>query len=220
MHMRRYISPIGFSSHLVTRPIIADGVSTGDRVEILRPEQPDEAGEERAQNAIHDVRSTLSSVVNSLELDVTVLETTEFDATVNRCSELIVDGQQPVVCLGAGATDLHLPLAIAATAHSDQVAATMVYSDLGQTTREINLPALTAEFPGRARDTFRLLVESDTDEPVALADLAEASSVDRTTVSRHVQALETNGFVETTREQRQKHASLTVLGLIFSRNMY
>ena len=218
--MRRYLSPIGFSPHLVTRPVIADGISTGDRVEILRPEQQDEGSEERTRNAIHDVRSTLSSVVNSIELEVTTIETTEFDAAVSRCSEIIVDGQKPVVCLGAGATDIHLPLTIAATAHSDHVVATMVFSDLEQTTREINLPPLTTDFPGRARDTFQSLSELERGEVVALSDLSESSDADRTTVSRHVQALETGGFVRTTREQKQKHVSLTVLGLLFVRNMF
>lgn len=215
--MQRYISPIGFSPHLVTRPIIAAGVSAGDRVKILRPTQPDTASEERAQNAVDDVRSTLAGVVSNVTITIEEIGFEDFATTVKRCSEIVTDGEPPVVCLGAGATDLHVPLTIATITHADHVARTMLYSDLGQTTEEITMPALTTDLPGRTRETFRALNTADASE-VSLSDLTALTDVDRTTISRHVTSLEQRGFVETRLEQKEKMVSLTLLGELTARN--
>lgn len=216
--MKRYISPIGFSPHLVTRPVIAAGVSTGDRLEVLQPDQPDQATQERTENAINDVRSTLAGVVNNVDIQIRRIEEDQFDAITERCSSIITDGQAPVVCLGAGATDLHLPLTVATVAHDDHVAGAMMYSDINQSPNEVQLPSLTSDFPGRARETFRALAETS-GNPVALTDLAGRTDVDRTTVGRHIDALEQAGFVETDQNKQQKVILLTLLGVLTARDM-
>jgi len=216
--MQRFVSPIGFSSNLVTRPIIANGISSGDKVEILRLEQPDEGDDDQAQNAIDNVRSTLSGVVSNFELEVIMLSEFELAAVVDRCSQVIMDGPPPVVCLGAGATDVHVPMLLAAIAHNDYVAATMMYSDLRSTTRKVNLPPLTADLPGRTIETFEALGAADPDTLVSLAEIAAVTDVSRTTVGRHVHALADRGFIETATRNKELVARLTVFGRLIFRN--
>jgi CRISPR locus-related DNA-binding protein len=217
--MERYISAIGFSPNLVTRPIIANGISTGDTVQIIRPEQTSENAETRVSNAIENVQSTLSGAVNSVEIEVLTITDLAFDAVVDRCSEIIANGDPPVVCLGAGATDVQIPLTVAATAHQHQIKSTMMYSDLEATANRIDIPPLTNRLPGRARDTFRLVAEIDDGSGVSLPELSEQQGTARSTVGRHIQSLEKNGFVRTTREQKSKVAFLTPLGRITYRGM-
>lgn len=215
--MRRYVSPIGFSPHLVTRPIIASGVSTGDSVEIIHPEQPSETTENRVTNAIDDVRSTLHGVVSDIDVSVYTLSTADFQTTLDRLSAIVTDDPPPVICLGAGASDLQIPMTIVATAHQDQVVSTMMYSDLDGSATEIDIPPLTRQLPGRAQDTFTLLSEA-ADSTLTLADIAAALDIDRSTAGRHITALEDRGFVETSIENRSKLSSLTKFGLLIARN--
>jgi len=217
--MERYISAIGFSPNLVTRPIIANGVSSGDTIQIIRPEQNTENAETRVSNAIENVQSTLNGAVNSVDIEVHTISNLDFSAVVEQCSEIIVDGEPPVVCLGAGATDIHIPLTVAATAHQHQIKSTMMYSDLEATANNIDIPALTSRLPGRARDTFRLVAEADAETGISLAELADTQEKARSTVGRHIQSLEKHGFVRTTRKEKSKQAFVTSLGRITYRGM-
>jgi len=217
--MDRFISPIGFSPNLVTGPIMARGASRGDVVQIVHPEQADETAERRVDNAIDSVRSTLSGAVGDVDVEVMTITETAFPAVVNKCSELIVADPDPVVCLGAGATDIHVPMIVAATAHQGQIEATMMFSDIDATSNGIELPPLRNELPGRARETFRLVGEHADGGAVALPDLADASERSRSTISRHIKTLRDNRFVETVQDGRTKTVSLTPLGEITYRDM-
>lgn len=216
--MDRFLSPIGFSPNLVTGPIMARGASRGDLVQIVHPEQRDETAERRVENAIDSVRSTLSGAVGDVDVDVITVTDTAFPAVVNTCSELIMTDPDPVVCLGAGATDIHIPMIVAATAHQDEIEATMMFSDIDATSNEIELPPLRNELPGRARETFRLVGEHAVDGAIELPELAEVSDQSRSTISRHIKTLRDQGFVETMQDGRTKTVSLTSLGEIAYRD--
>jgi len=215
--MQRYLSAIGFSPDIVTRAIIADGLSAGDKVQLIQPQQDDEGAKDRASNAIDGVQSTLSGVVSQVNIEVETIANTEFSSVVDRCSELIVDGEPPVVCLGAGASDIHVPMTVAVTAHQDQIKSTMMYSDLKATAKEIEIPHLMNQFPNRAQDTFQLVSSMADENPVSLSDLSTQGDASRPTIGRHIQALEKNGFVTTVQEGKSKKAILTALGKIASR---
>lgn len=217
--MKRYISPIGFSPHLVTGPIIANGISTGDHVDIIRPEQPADRETDRAANAIDDVKSTLSGAVNNIDIEVEIVATSDFESTINRCSEIIMDGPSPVICLGAGATDIHFPLTVATIAHRDHIVTTMMYSDLKTTTTEVDFPALGKNIPGRARETFESLSTIDEGDQLSIANLASMNDVSRPTIGRHIQELEKRGFVSTKTQQKEKIVSLTMFGQMIARNL-
>lgn len=214
--MQRFISPVGFTPRIVTRSIIASGINAGDRLEILRPEQSDQTNEQRTSNAINDIEVTLSGVVSDVTVDVITVRDTDFQAFTDECSELIMNGEDPVVCLGAGATDLQFPLMVAAIAHSEYLAGVMVYSELTDTAQSVTIPMVTRTIPGRTQDTFAVL--ADRNQQISLADLAEHLDVDRSTVTRHILALEEQGIVGTSTKGKEKMASLTILGRILARN--
>lgn len=217
--MDRFISPIGFSPNLVTGPILARGASRGDQIQIVHPEQRDDTAERRVENAIDSVRSTLSGAVGDVDVEIITIGETAFPAVVNKCSELIMADPDPVVCLGAGATDIHIPMIVAATAHQDQIEATMMFSDIDATSNEIELPPLRNELPGRARETFRLVGEHAVDGTINLPELAEVSDQSRSTISRHIKTLREQGFAKTVQDGRTKTVSLTPLGEITYREI-
>ncbi len=216
--MGRYLSTIGFSPNLVSRPIIASGISNGDLVEIIRPEQKTETAQNKTEDAINSVRSTLAGAVGNVSLEETVLTDLSFANAVSECSRLIIDGESPTVCLGAGPTDIHIPMVIAATAHQNQISSTMMYSDLDATPTEIEPPALTTDLPGFTSDTFKRVGEAG-EEGISLSQLETEGKQSRSTASRHIQSLEDHGFVTTEQRSKAKYATLSPLGEITYRSM-
>jgi len=216
--MGRYISTIGFSPNLVSRPIIASGVSNGDTVEIIQPEQKTETAQNKTEDAINSVRSTLTGAVGNVSVEVTVLTDLSFTNVVSECSKIIINGKPPIVCLGAGPTDLHIPMVIAATAHQTQIESTMMYSDMEATPVEIDPPALTTSLPGVASETFKQVGGAD-ESGISLSQIEIEGGQSRATASRHIQSLEDNGFVKTEQRKKAKFASPSLLGEIIYRSM-
>jgi len=217
--MTRFVSPIGFSGNRVTRPIIARGLTAGDEVVLLAPEQADSGAQEQTQQAIHDVEDTLSGVVHQVTVTTRQLSATEFGATVDHISQILVEDPPPVVCLGAGATDLALPTAIAAFAHHSYVQDVMMFSDLERSGTTPTIPDLTARIPGRTRDVFRALANRMDEPPATVSELADAAGRSVSTASRHIDALADEGLVEKQRTEQAKTVSLTVTGRLFARNL-
>lgn len=217
--MTRFISPLGFSGHRVTRPIIAHGLTTGDEVILLQPEQKTEAAAGRGKQALRDVESTLTGTVHSLELTQETLPADDFETAVDICQQALIRDRPPVVCLGAGATDVWLPLVTATFAEMEAVADVMVYSDVENTAMKQSLPDLTVQIPGRVRETFATIRRAtDTNESVSMEAICEVSNDSRSTISRHISTLEELGLVTAKRQQRRKHVRLTLAGRLASRD--
>lgn len=216
--MERYVSAIGFSPNIVTRPMIARGISKGDTVALIQPPQENESAEKRAEDAVDAVKSTLDGAIGNIEVDVVELSDISFDTVVTECSNVLTESPPPVVCLGAGASELHLPMTVAATAHQDHIKTTMMYGDITASSIEIDIPPLSNDLPGLARDTFISLGGMDGDE-VALSELADMCDHSRSTASRHVQALADREFVSTTTKKKSKLVSLTPLGAMKHKSM-
>lgn len=216
--MERYIAPVDVNHTNITRQLFANGVTTGDKIELLNPENPSDSLHNELKNSITNIKTILNGSTDGVTVTTQTIPTNTFEKTVTNCSNIILNGIDPVVCLGVGVTDINTPLLIAATAHKNNVTRTMMYSDLNATGTEIPFPPLSNSFPKRASETFTVIAENKS-ETITLHDLATETNTSRATVSRHVTALESNGFVKTTNESKAKTASVTLLGELTHRNI-
>lgn len=217
--MTRFISTLGFSGNRVTRPIIAKGVTAGDRVILLSPDQSEPGAEERTAKAAQDVENTLGGVVHDIDVTTEALAADDFAATTDRISEIIAGGPSPVICLGAGATDVLFPAFVAALAHREYIQDIMMFSDVERGGVSPNVPDITAQIPGRTRDVFAALAARIDDSPATVSELADAADRSVSTASRHVDALVNEGLVQKHREAQKKTISLTPTGRIFARKL-
>jgi CRISPR locus-related DNA-binding protein len=216
-NMKRFVAAIGFTAHRVTRGIIASGINAGDRVVLVRPTDSSEHTEERSSNAVNDVRSMLSGVVQDVSVTTERVDSGSFEAALNDCSEIVTREPPPVVCLGGGPSELRTAMTVAATAHASHVAGTVLYGDLNSNAEAIDVPELATDFPGRTRDTFAHLVDFGGDE-VSLQQIADASDAARSTINRHLNSLEDRGYVTSRKPEKSKYVSLTLLGRLTARN--
>lgn len=217
--MTHFISPIGFSSHRVTRSVAAYGPSTGDELVLVHPDQPDPGAQEQTEQAVVDVEQMLNGMVRSITVETRGIDTDAFDEAVDELSQLVMETQSPVVCLGAGATDITYPLFVATLAHSDHVQSVMSYSDVNNGGAALSLPELTADIPGRAEELFLALAQRMDDTEVNVRDLAEDIEKSEATASRRVDDLVDSGLARKERYDQSKVIELTITGRLLARNM-
>lgn len=212
--MRTYLAPLGFDSRRVVRPVLGEGLSEGDRVVLLQPNTNAEQGKE----AYEEVENVLTQVVPDLRLESEPLPYTDFVETVLACLDLIqsTDGEL-IVILGGGARELLLPLTVATFAGEHHIDTILQMGDIDNSVRRV--PGLNLR--SNVSDAkASLLVDLDRLEtPLSISRIADELGKSKSTIARHVDTLESEGFVTTTKQGRSKTVRITDSGRIFLKTL-
>lgn len=212
--MRTYISPIGYDTRRVTRPVVNTGLSSGDTVQLLRPEH--ESDTEQATQAVADVKQLLQEIEPESNCVVKRITTSSFEETVQECCEIFMavpEEDEMIVSLGGGARDILLPLTVSALVFRWQIDQALFFSDLDGEIREWPLPALTAQVPQRTTESFKTIVRAG--NWVSLSKIAEVTDQSKSTVIRHVKDLEAAGVVESDTSDKIKRVRVSFSGELF-----
>lgn len=213
--MRTYISPIGYDTRRVTRPVISRGIEGGDELVMLRPNA--ESDTERANQTIADVKQYLHEAEPAFEISVERVETTSFEETVRDCCRLLGDiepDRETIVSLGGGARDILLPLTVASLVYANQIDTALFFSDLDSTVREWTLPDLTTQVPDRTTDTLAVILEAG--GWITLSEIVSNTSHSKSTVVRHVNDLEEAGVIQADTSEKAKRVRATFSGEMLS----
>lgn len=207
--MRTYVSPLGYDSKRVTRPVLSNGLDTDDALVLLRPRT--ESDDNRAKQAVTDVEQMVSQIEPDVTISVESVPHEDFDAAVLRCSDVLqaADGTV-VVNFGGGARDVFLPFATAALTHTDAVDVVLSFSDIDGEVRPLQLPALTASVPSNTWNTLDAI--DGLDGTASIPALTDETDLAKSTVTRHVNELEDVGVVSTRQEGKTKHVELAITG--------
>lgn len=213
--MRTYVSPIGYDTRRVTRPVVTTGLSEQDKVLLMRPSE--EADTERASQAVADFRQLLQEIEPAAGCAVERVSTESFEATVRDCCSII--GSIPsdharIVSLGGGPRDVLLPLTVAALVFAQTIDQALFFSDLDSTVRQWPLPNLTARIPERTSETFETIVTAD--DWLSLSAIADETGQSKSTVVRHVNDLEDVSVVEADTSDKEKRVRVNFSGELFS----
>lgn len=211
--MRTYVSPIGYNSTSVVRPVLSRGVDTGDTVVLLRPGVADDS---RAEEAIGGVEQMLREIEPNVSLETARVDHESFETAILECSDIILAAEgERVVNLGGGARDVLVPFCCAAIAHVPLIDAALFFSDVDGTVRELELPRLTAAVPDTIQETLRSIADAGGD--ISIPDLTEATGRSKSTVTRHVNRLAEQDVVKTWTEGKTKHVHVTLTGELLLR---
>lgn len=212
--MRTYMSPIGFNSTSVTRPLLSRGIDTGDEVVLIRPDVKDDS---RATEAITDVERLLQEIEPDVSISTERLSHGDFEHAILECSDLICAAEgERIVTLGGGARDVLLPFAMAAITHVQLIDTALFFSDIDGTVREWKLPALTATLRETTESTLTALKREGGSS--SIPTLTEITGSSKSTVTRHIDKLTNEGLVEVWSEGKTKHARMTLTGRLLLRN--
>lgn len=213
--MRTYISPIGYNSTSVTRPVLSRGIDSGDTIVLLRPAS--ESDDSRATEAVSDVERMVTEIEPAVSLTVERIPHDDLPSAVIRCSDVIQAAEPDrIVNLGGGARDILLPFTIATLAHATRIDTVLFFSDIDGSAREWDLPLLTETPSSRACNTLSTIAAYDND--TTIPELTETLDRSKSTITRHVNELEELGAVETWREGKTKHVRSTLTGELLIRS--
>lgn len=207
--MRTYVSPLGYDSTRVTRPVLGNELDSGDALVLLRPDT--ETDDSRAEGAITDVRQMLGEIEPEVTVSVETIPHDDLRAATVQCGDVLRAAEGDVVVnFGGGARDVFLPFTVAVLANVDLVDRAFAFSDIDGTVREWTLPDLTADVGGSKRETLHIVATAG--GPISVSELAARSEFVKSTVSRHVSELADEGAVETWTEGKTKMVEVTLTG--------
>lgn len=213
--VRTYLSPIGYNSTSVTRTVLSHGLASNDQIVLIRLEE--DTDDSRAEEAIGDVRRLLTEVEPEVSLSTERVPHDDFEAAVLHCRDLIRTADGDVtINLGGGARDILLPFMTAALATIEHIDTVLFFSDIDGKVREWQLPRLTATISAPVGETL-IAIDAAGGE-TSIPALTEATDNSKSTVARHVNALETKDAVVSRQEGKTKHISLTLTGRLLLRN--
>ncbi len=212
--MRTYISPIGYDSRRVTRPILSNGLDEGDHIILLRPDADE--NDQRARSAIRDVTDFLEEIEPDVQLDTAEITYDDLSGAALECSDILQAAEGDlIVALTGGAREILVPFALAAFVHAPRIHQTLTFSDVDGRVREWALPVLQAHVPQKAQRT--LAVISEADSPISMPALTEQIEQSKSTATRHVDTLAENDAVTTFRDGKTKYAEITFTGRLLLR---
>lgn len=206
--MRTYVSTIGHYSPRVMRPILDNGLDAEDIVVLLRPRGDTS---DRAKSAIQDVNQTINELGPGSNVIVEKISYEVFEAAVMECVD-ILDAADGTVVLNfdGGPREIFLPLTVAALARPNIVDLTLQFRDIDEEIEEIELPNLMSRPSDATLDTLQYLISID--ESTTLPRISNETGKSRSTVGRHLDALESDGAVETWMEGKTRHVTPTLAG--------
>lgn len=210
--MTTYLSPIGYDSTRVTRPILSRGLDAGDQVILLLPVTSKD--DQRAVDAVADVRTLLREIEPDVRLSEKYLPYDDLQQSVFICTDLIQSIEQDVVAnFGGGARDIYLAFVIAVLNQLADVMAVMQFSDIDGQVTQARLPDLTIHVPDTGQRVLDALYTAD--GSATLPEIATAIEFSKSTITRHVANLEEKGAVLTEMHGKTKFVELTFTGELY-----
>jgi CRISPR-associated protein Csa3 len=208
--MRTYLAPLGFDSRRVVRPVLSEGLDESDRVVLLQPA----ISSDQSEDAFEEVADVLTQVVSDLELESEQLPYTDFVETTLLCTDLIQAAEgETIVVLGGGAREILLPLTVATFSNENYIDTILQVGDIDSSVRRIPQLNLRGNISNAEATLLADLTALDT--PLSISEIATDLEKSKSTVARHVDSLESEGFVQTTKQGRTKTVEQTDSGRIF-----
>lgn len=212
--MRTYISPIGYNSTSVVRPVLSRGLDSGDEILLLRPDE--ESDEQRATEAIGDVERLLTEIEPDVTLILKRITYNDYPTAVLECSDIITSAEEDIIVnLGGGARDLLVPLTTAALVHSEALTEVLMFSDIDGSVRELESPVVTSSVSDNVASTLVAIGENS--DSVSVPTLTEELDRSKSSITRHVSRLEEEGLVRTEKHGRTKIVQETFAGELYLR---
>jgi CRISPR-associated protein Csa3 len=212
--MQTHISPIGYDSTRVTRPLLSHGLDSGDQILLLRPDT--EQDDRRADEAVTDVERMLGQLEPSISVERCTVHHEDFQTATLDCIEVIDEADGDVIAnFGGGARDVFLPFSIAVLSRIESITTVTRYSDIDGSVSEVTFPNLTAQVPETGREILAAL--SELDGAGTVPELTKATDRSKSTITRHVNKLEACRAVETEMHGKTKYVELTFTGILLLR---
>ena len=213
--MRTYLAPLGFDSRRVVRTVLSEGLDESDRVVLLQPANDSD----QSADAYATEEDVLTQVVPDLKLESEHLPYADFVETTLLCADFMQAAEgETIVVLGGGAREILFPLTVATFSNEKHINTVLQVGDIDSSVRR--LPRLNLR--GNISDAEEALLGdlNDLERPLSISDIATELDKSKSTNARHIDSLESENFVRTTKEGRTKMVEITNSARIFLKGRY
>lgn len=208
--MRTFVSPIGYDSTRITRPLLSHGLDSGDHVILLVPMTNDDE-DPRSREAVDDVERILQQLEPAIDVTTEPVAYADLQETVFQCCDIIQAVEGGLVAnFGGGPRDIYLGFCIAVLGHLDAIETVTQFSDIDGSVDEIQLPHLTAQISGTGYEVLNIV--GDLGGETTIPELTQASERSKSTITRHISQLEDCQAVESEMHGKTKTVHLTFSG--------
>jgi CRISPR-associated protein Csa3 len=139
---------------------------------------------------------------------------------------------ETILCPGGGLRELLFPVSVVAAAHPSHLSGVVMLGDLDTKPTTITLPTVNPHIPDRTKKTFQAFVDETpplakdritgqadaVDTTISVAELSERTEQSRSTVGRHLDSLEGEGVITSTRDGKERVARLTLGAELYFRD--
>jgi CRISPR-associated protein Csa3 len=138
---------------------------------------------------------------------------------------------ETILCVGGGPRELLFAVHTAAAAHTSHVSKTVLLGDLNTKPSEVNIPRINPYISDRVEETFYALIDetppltdmqiTDMDDAVqtelTVTEISESTGKSKSTIGRHLDTLEEEGVLSSTRRGKERVAQLTLSAELYLR---
>lgn len=138
---------------------------------------------------------------------------------------------ETILCPGGGPRELLFAVTIAAAAHLSHISEVVMHGDLDNGVANVNLPQVNPHISDRVEDTFQALIneisptrtqttetDDDSQSELTVTELRELTGKSKSTIGRHLDTLESEGVVFSTRRGKERVACLTLSAELYVRD--
>ncbi len=207
--MKTLITPLGFHTDHVLSFLMAEGFSKRDRIVVLRPLERED--EDRGEKAFGDVENLVNSVASAADLKKIVLDVQDIEEVVRGIAKVFEDNKENeiIVNLSGGVRRIIVGLTLCCTIYGDRIKKAYSYCPIARDIQGIELPYLRSELRDNELNILRSAVR---DGPVSYTELANATHLSKSSVSRISKELESRGLLELKTKGREMLVESSLAG--------
>ena len=207
--MQTYVSPVGYDSTRVTRPVLSHGLDSGDTIVLLLPEEDDD--DPRSREAVQDIERMLQQLEPNISVESELIPYDNFQDAVFRCLDILdAANGYLTVNFGGGPREIYLALTVAVLGRLENIETVTQFSDINGSVTEISLPYLGQKVSDT--DQELLTVISAVGGGTVIPELTKQINRSKSTITRRVNQLEDDGILRTEMHGKTKYVELTFTG--------
>ncbi len=203
--MKTIVSPLGFHTDQIISFLMEEGISKGDKIVVLRPEEDDY--ETKGEEAFKKVQDFAEKISKNVEVECTILDTQEFNGLLTDISEIIseVEGEV-VVNLSGGVRSILVALTVNTVFHGEKIERVYNFEEIERKTKQVDIPYIPVELKENEK---KILKTVKSEGPVTYKELSKQTGLSKSTISRLCKELEGKNILGLEMDGRNKKARTT-----------
>lgn len=207
--MRTFVSPIGYDSTRVTRPLLRQGLQSGDTVVLLQPAANED--NQRSEEALQDIERILQELEPRVTVTAEHITHDDLEQAVFECLDILQAANGDITAnFGGGPREIYLAFAIAVLAFLTNISAVTQFSDITGNVSELELPLLTINASDTGLEILQIIKEEGGNSTVP--EITDKTTRSKSTVTRHLSQLEDQAAIQSEMHGKTKYVELTFTG--------